>query len=96
MLVIEARHRCCLISWDFLDFATVKLLNLLLSSISCDVTKCKFSQVFYRMYFFYFRVITVVLWLLTTVWLDFIIGDQDVAVLNTLVCTPRYLLCAIG
>jgi len=36
---------------------------------------------------FYFRVITAVLWLPVKDSLDFIIGEWDVAVLSTLVCT---------
>jgi len=45
---------------------------------------------------FYFRLIGVVHWLPIIDWLEFIIMDGDVAILPTLMCTRRYLLCATG
>jgi hypothetical protein len=45
---------------------------------------------------FYFRVITVVHWLPVTDWLVYTLRDMSVAVLTTLMCTSRCLLCANG
>jgi len=45
---------------------------------------------------FYFRVTGVVLWLPMADWLELLFGQRDVAVLGSLVCTTKYLLCVTG